>query len=375
MYVKEVKLQNFRNYKKEEVVFHPNINIFTGNNAQGKTNLLESLYIMSLGKSFRTNRDSDMVGFDEGFCSAKIQFIKEDQERHIEMLISQEGKSIKIDGVKAQKTSDLLENFYTVVFSPEDLKIVKDEPEKRRKFMDRELCQLKPIYYKTLATYKKVLLQRNTLLKQEKSEDGLLDVWDESLVDSGSRIIEERYRFIHQLQKISRDLHAKITDGTEELELTYESDIPYHQDGKLLRETFKEVLLKDRKRDRFRGATGSGPHRDDIKLTVNGIDIRQFGSQGQQRTAALSMKLAEVGLIKQNVGEDAILLLDDVLSELDEKRQRFLIESLSNVQLFITTTDLDDSILKNIEDGQIYWIEQGKVEKKFDKKTWEMYNQ
>lgn len=368
MVVKEVKLQNFRNYKQEEVTFHPKVNIFTGQNAQGKTNLLESIYIMSLGKSFRSNKDSDLIGFGEPYSSAKLRYFKEDQENQIELLFSEEGKAIKIDGVKAQKTSDLLEHFYTVIFSPEDLKIVKDEPEKRRKFMDRELCQLKPVYYRNLGNYKKSLMQRNALLKKENIEEELLAVWDKSLVQYGSKLMVERYQFLEKLKQISRELHQKITGGKEDLDLEYESSIPYHNDFEKLQETFFERLSQERRKDQYKGNTGVGPHKDDIKLTINGIDIRSFGSQGQQRTAALSLKLAEVRLIQQTIGEDPVLLLDDVLSELDEERQRFLIGSLTDVQLFITTTELGDTVLNEIKEGEIFLIKQGRVEKRFDNK-------
>lgn len=325
---------------------------------------------MSMGKSFRTNKDSDMIGFNEAFCRAGISYIKEGQENQIDIVISEEGKSIKIDGVKAKKTSDLLEHVYTVIFSPEDLKIVKDEPEKRRKFIDRELCQLKPIYYNNLGKYKRILFQRNTLLKYEKLDLAQLEIWDQSLAEYGAKIILDRNVFIDQLKNISKELHRKITNGKEELELFYEGNIDFVEDYKELQEKFIAALRQNQKRDQLRGNTGTGPHKDDIKLTINGIDIRQFGSQGQQRTAVLSLKLAEIQLIKNVIGEDAILLLDDVLSELDEDRQHFLIKSLSDVQLFITTTEIGGPLLDTISDGDIYRINQGGVEKTFDNKSY-----
>jgi DNA replication and repair protein RecF len=372
MYFKKISLENFRNYKKQVVCFHPKVNIITGKNAQGKTNLLESLYIMSLGKSFRTNKDTDMIGFEEEFCNAKATYSKEGRESNIEITISKEGKSIKLDSVRAQKNSELLDNIYSVIFSPEDLKIVKEEPEKRRKFIDRELCQLKPVYYKNLVRYKKILLQRNTLLKQGKNDEAMLDVWDKSLVEYGSKIIFERRDFIEKLNRLSRELHRKITNDKEELELFYEANVPAQDNLQELGSIFLDKLSKGRKADLYRGSTGTGPHKDDLKICINGIDIRHFGSQGQQRTAALSLKLAEIHLIKEEKGEDAILLLDDVLSELDQDRQRFLIESLSEVQLFITTTELGDFLLTNMPTGDVFIVSQGqveKVQKKFDKKA------
>lgn len=368
MFFNRIVLENFRNYKRETVIFHPKINIITGKNAQGKTNLLESLYIMSLGKSFRTNKDAEMIGFDTGFCSAKCSYTKDDKTGSIEIIIKKDGKIIRIDGEKAQKTSDLLENVYTVIFSPEDLKIVKDEPEKRRKFIDRELCQLKPVYYSNLGKYKKVLLQRNILLKNGRYDKDMFAVWNKTLAAFGSRIIIERKEFIKKLNILSRELHSRITNGKEELKLCYESNIPCKNIDQI-EDIFINKLKNDLNIDIKRGNTGSGPHKDDFQILINNVDIRRYGSQGQQRTAALSIKLAEISLIKEEKGEDAVLLLDDVLSELDEERQRFLINSLSNVQLFITATGLEDSVTGKLPEGFLYEVEAGRVEKKFDIKN------
>jgi DNA replication and repair protein RecF len=219
MYFKEISLYNFRNYKNEKVSFHPRANLIIGMNAQGKTNLLESLSVMSLGKSFRTANDIEMIGFENEFCRAKTKYFKEGQEREIEISYSPAGKSIQIDGIKADKTSELLDHVYTVIFSPDDLRIIKDEPEKRRRFMDRELCQLKPIYYKSLGKYKRILLQRNTLLKKEDPDEMMLDVWDKALAECGGKILYERERFVEKLDFLSRELHKKITDGKEILEV------------------------------------------------------------------------------------------------------------------------------------------------------------
>ena len=367
MYFKEVRLKNFRNYKDESVIFHPKVNLLTGRNAQGKTNLIESLYIMSLGKSFRTNKDREMIAFDEDYCIVRCIYIKEDRENEIEMIISQKGKSIKVDGARIGKTSQLLDNVYTVVFSPEDLKIVKDEPEKRRRFIDRELCQLKPVYYKELQRYKKILLQRNTLLKKGVNDATMLDVWDKSLAEYGSRIVEKRKDFVDKLNILSRKIHSRITNGKEELDLEYESNILSNGEIRNIENDFLEKLKKSRKRDILRGITNFGPHKDDIKIIINDIDARNYGSQGQQRTAALSLKLAEIQLIKEEKGEDAILLLDDVLSELDKERQEFLIDTLSDTQLFITTTEIDNVLLDSIQSGYVFEVSSGRVEKTLTK--------
>lgn len=361
MYLEEIALTNFRNYKEAKVQFHKRVNIITGNNAQGKTNLLESIYIMSLGKSFRTNRDAEMIRFGEEFCKAKASFIKNTDKLDIDIAISKEGKAIKINGYKINKTIDLLEHAYMVVFSPDDMKIVKDEPEKRRKFIDRELCQLKPVYYKNLARYKKILQQRNVLLKKTDINSYHLDVWNEELADYGSRIILERRDFVEKLNRISQNISEKITNGKEKLEVSYECNLPIKQFLKEQKEVFLKKLTENTKNDLNRGNTSVGPHKDDLKLCTEGIDIRNFGSQGQQRTAALSLKLAEIRLIKEETNEDPILLLDDVLSELDLTRQRFLINSLENVQLFITTTEISQELRNNLQEGYTFIIENGRV--------------
>lgn len=363
MYLNEIQLQNFRNYETQNVKFHPKVNIITGNNAQGKTNLLEAIYIMSLGKSFRTNRDSEMIGFDKDYCSAKSITVKNNDQIEIEIRYSVKQKQIKIDGVPMQKNIDLLEHVYTVIFSPEDLKIVKGEPEKRRKFIDRELCQLKPIYYKNLGRYKKIIQHRNILLKNKELDKQVLDVWNEELVEYGSRIILERNYFIQKLNRISKDLHHKITNGKENLEIFYESNLSVGFDLKEQKEVFLDALQKNIKNDLFHGSTGIGPHKDDLKISIDGIDIRRFGSQGQQRTAALSLKLAEISLIKEETKEDAILLLDDVLSELDGERQSFLLNRLKEIQIFITTTEIGQTLLKNMPDGFIFAVKNGTVQR------------
>jgi DNA replication and repair protein RecF len=361
MYFTEITLKNFRNYREQTVSFHPNVNIITGNNAHGKTNLLEGLYIMSLGKSFRTSRDAEMIGFEGDFACVKSIYMKEGRERGIEIILSKEGKSIQIDGCRARKSSDLLENAYIVSFTPEDMKIVKDEPEKRRRFIDRELCQLKPVYYSTLARYKKVLMQRNSLLKEESFNQELMEIWEKSLAEYGSRIIIERMHFVDKIKRMSKELHSSITDGKEELDLFYEASIPYEGSREEMQNAFVERLQKERKRDLYRGSTGSGPHKDDLKITIDGMDVRNYGSQGQQRTAALSLKLAEVRIIQEEKKENPVLLLDDVLSELDEKRQKFLLKSLSEVQLFITAAEMKGSLWKSLPERKVFIVENGRV--------------
>lgn len=359
MYIKSIKLKNFRNYRELQADFSSKVNFLLGQNAQGKTNLLESIYITSMGKSFRTNRDSEMISFGKDFSSVSAEIVREDDiEGSVEIVIDKSGKkSVKIDGVKIKKASQLLENVYIVIFSPEDLKIVKDEPEKRRKFIDRELCQIKPAYYESLSNYKKVLLQRNAYLKEEIVDPSVLDIWDMQLSEYGLRVMKHRAEFIKKLDFISSVIHKKITDGREKLQLKYAPNIDF-------KDNIYEILKKSCDNDLRQRTTTRGPHKDDMELFINGINVRNFGSQGQQRTCALSLKLAEINIIEEETGEKPVLLLDDVMSELDSMRQKFLIKSLDNIQLFITTTELPESMMAEFPEKNIFFVENGKLQKK-----------
>ena len=362
MYIKSLELQDFRNYENLDIEFHPNVNLILGNNAQGKTNLIESIYLTSLGKSFRTSNDYEMIKFGSKFFRVKVDAEKKFEDVSVEMAVSKESKAVKINGRKIKKISELLEHIYIVVFSPEDLKIVKEEPEKRRKFIDRELSMIKPIYFNNLARYKKVLLQRNTMLKEMNPNLSLLQVWDTELISYGVKIIQARAEFIKKLNKISAEIHHGITNGKEKLVIQYESNIPVMKDEHEQREIFEDKIADSMEKDMMRGTTSIGPHRDDLKITINGIDIRKYGSQGQQRTAALSLKLAEIMLIKDETDEDCILLLDDVLSELDEERQQYLINSLSNIQMFITSAELSEKVKSKLPEGKTFFVENGHIE-------------
>ena len=354
MQIKNIELTNFRNYKNLKLEFDKNLNIFLGHNAQGKTNLLESIFVLGMGKSFRTNSDKEMIFFNEEFAKVKANVVEENNEDEIEIIYQNEGKIIKLDGIKLQRTIDLLETVYIVAFSPEDLKIVKEGPDNRRKFLDRELCQIKPIYYSDLGNYKKVLKERNTLLREENSDKHLYSVFNESLAEYGIRIVKERKAFIDRLQSISEKIESDITSGSEKLVLSYETKI----DSK---EQFIDILEENFEKDLYKGYTSFGPHKDDIKISVNDVDIRTYGSQGQQRTAALSMKLAEIGLIKQETGKDAVLLLDDVLSELDQDRQRYLINAMKGTQVFITATEIDENLKALLPQGSSFKVDNGAV--------------
>lgn len=362
MFFKEVELQQFRNYEDQHVSFHQKVNIITGRNAQGKTNLLESLYIMCLSKSFRTNKDSEMIRFGQKKARVKSIVCRKERDFETEILLEESGKTIKIDGLKAEKKSDLFNRIHIVVFSPEDLKIVKDEPEKRRRFIDRELCQMKPLYYKNLSRYKKILLQRNNILKNASIDMDVLAAWDHELILYGSKLILERKQFIETLNRLSRKIHHAISSGKEELVIEYEASVEAKEDIDRQKKEFEAALEAHAPLDMARRTTGKGPHKDDMKIKVNDIDIRHFGSQGQQRTAALSLKLAEIKLIEEETLDSPILLLDDVLSELDQTRQTFLIQSLSGVQLFLTTTEISGEVKDHLKDHQLFVVKENQIQ-------------
>lgn len=360
MYIREIELKNFRNYTEEKVSFSKNVNIFLGRNAQGKTNMLEGIYLNAIGKSFKNIKDRELIKFGEEYCRVKTVFESEGEERTTEILISRDGKKgIKADGVKIARTSELLERMYIIIFSPEDLKIVKDEPEKRRKFIDRELCQIRAGYLSDLNNYRHILKQRNTYLKGENIDIDLLDIWDRQLAEYGSRIIRRRKEFIEKTDEISREIHRSITGNTEEINIKYEPNVYFEEDDE---NRFYDLLIKHHEDDIRNRTTSRGPHRDDFSIYTGKINLRKFGSQGQQRTAALSLKLSEIRIIEEEKGEKPILLLDDVLSELDNERQMYLLNSLGDNQMFITTTDIIGKVARNLPEGKIFKISGGEVE-------------
>ena len=364
MLIKKIKLQDFRNYEELELDFNNNVNLILGQNAQGKTNLLESIYVTSIGKSFRTSRDNEMIRFGSEFGKVYVETLKDDFDGSVEIVIDKNSrKFVKVDGVKIKKTSELLKNVYIVIFSPEDLKIVKDEPEKRRKFIDRELCQIKPSYYDNLSNYKKVLLQRNTYLKENYIDQGILDIWDMQLARFGAAIMHQRRNFTEKINKISSGIHSSITEGRENLKIIYAPNIEFRESLKEQEEYFYDLLKKSYDNDLRQRTTTKGPHKDDLEFFINDVNVRSFGSQGQQRTAALSLKLAEISIIEEETGEKPILLLDDVMSELDSSRQEFLIKSLADIQLFVTTTEIPEKLLSEFPSGNIYNVSGGIIEK------------
>ena len=334
MVVRSVDLKNFRNYDFLHLDFDKNINVLYGNNAQGKTNILEAVFLSVTTKSHRGSKDFEMISFGQDEAHIKTIVSKKDINYRIDMhLRKNKNKGIAVNGVPVKKSIDLYGIIDTVIFSPEDLGIIKNGPSGRRRFMDMELCQLNKLYVNSLVNYNKALDQRNRLLKDSYSDRSLLDtmdIWDEQLVRYGKEVIDLRKKYIENINNIIKDIHLKLTGNKEILRVYYDPSVSG--------DDFSEQLLKTRDRDFRMKMTGIGPHRDDVIFNINDVDIRKYGSQGQQRTTALSLKLAEIELIRKITGDTPILLLDDVLSELDSSRQTYLLESIKNVQTVITCT-------------------------------------
>ena len=361
MKITHIELRNFRNYEELSLDLDPEVNLIIGKNAQGKTNLIEAIYLSSIGRSFRTSHDREMIRMGQDTFYVKVNCEKEVISTRVEISSSRAGKKIiKKDGQNIRKMSELLENILIVIFSPDDLRIVKDEPEKRRKFIDRELSQVKPAYYSVLTSYKKTLQERNACLKEEKNLS-LIDLYDEQLIHYGAEVISMRKEFVEKISRISGKIHSLVTNGREEMEIRYDPNVKSFDDKKEQEEEIRRILERSREQDIRFMTTSRGPHKDDIQFFVNGMNARNYGSQGQQRTAALSLKLAELELILEETGERAVLLLDDVMSELDEERRTYLIGALRENQLFITTTDIDENIRNNYPEARIFTIEKGKV--------------
>lgn len=357
MIIQSLELKDYRNYRSLSIEFNKNINILFGNNAQGKTNILEALYMCATTKSHKGSKDKEMIRFKQDEAHLRLYLQKKEISHKIDMhLKKNKTKGVAIDGISIKKSSELFGLLNIVFFSPEDLSIIKNGPSERRKFMDLELCQLDKIYFYNLSKYNKILVQRNNLLKQIKSNPSLidtLDIWDEQLVNYGINIIKKREEFIVLLNKIIYQIHQKLTGGLEKIKVEYDPSVKEKE--------FHKELSKKRELDLKNLYTYVGPHKDDISFYVNGIDIRKFGSQGQQRTAALSLKLAEIDLVKKIINDTPILLLDDVLSELDKNRKNYLLDSINDVQTIITCTGLDEFINGRIHVNKIFEVNNGVV--------------
>jgi DNA replication and repair protein RecF len=344
MNIKKVRLINFRNYKNETIYFKHGLNVLLGENAQGKTNLIEAIYFSSISKSPRTKKETELIFWNEPAAKIELEIEKKEGLKKIEIILPQKGKkNIKINGVNLVKVGELIGTLNCVFFSPDELKLVKESPQDRRRFMDIDLSQLSKNYFYLLNTYNKILMQRNKLLKDTKQLETLKQtilIWDTQLAKVGSKIIIRRIRFLNALKVHAKKVHDELTSKKEVLELAYEGLFGKSEEEleqKLLA-AYETSLQKDFKL----GFTTVGPHRDDIKILINQIDAKSFASQGQQRTIALSLKLAELEIFKNECGEYPVLLLDDVLSELDDARRKKLLEKTKEVQTIITTTNFNE---------------------------------
>lgn len=360
MWIKEIKLKNYRNYKDISAQFSPALNVFIGKNAQGKTNFLEAIYFLSLTRSHRTRADKELIHFSEKDVHISGVLERVNGNITLDINLSDKGRVTKVNHLKQAKLSDYIGTMTVVLFAPEDLQLIKGSPSLRRKFLDIDLGQIKPIYLSDLSNYNHVLKQRNTYLKTaEKVDKDFLAVLDEQLADYGSRVMEHRHDFIVALEEEADKHHNTISNETERLKIQYLSSIPFN-DKSEIRENFLILLRKNQQRDIFKKNTGVGPHRDDLAFYINDMNAN-FGSQGQHRSLILSLKLAEIELIKSVTGDYPILLLDDVMSELDNYRQTKLLEGIrENIQTFITTTSLDH-LSQLPEQLKIFTIEQGTI--------------
>lgn len=357
MNIRSIELKNFRNYENLEIFFDEGTNILFGDNAQGKTNILEAAYMSGTTKSHKGSRDREMIRFGEEEAHLKTVVARGGREYQIDMhLKKNRAKGIAIDKIPIKKASELFGILNIVFFSPEDLNIIKNGPAERRRFLDSELCQLDRIYLADLTNYNKILAQRNKLLKDMIYRPGLSDtlpVWDMQLIETGKKIIRRRKQFVDELREIVSDIHYRISGGKEELFLKYEPNIDDI--------FFEDELSRAKEKDKKLCQTSVGPHRDDLLFSIGDVDIRKYGSQGQQRTSALSLKLSEIELVRKSISDTPVLLLDDVLSELDSSRQNYLLNNISDTQTIITCTGLDEFVRNRFTVNRVFEVIAGHV--------------
>ena len=353
MWIKKIKIYNFRNYKNEEINLEKNINIFYGKNAQGKTNIIEAIYLCGLGKSFRTNKDKEMIKLNENNSFVEVEYEKSDRDGKIKIELKNK-KNIYLNNIKLKKLSELLGNLNVVIFTPDDINILKGGPENRRRFLNIMISQLRPNYLNVLNLYKKTIEERNNylrLIKEENKSEELLDIWDEKLAEYAEKIVNYRKEFINKISNKIVEIHKNITNNNEEIKIEYLTDCEK-------KENYLNLLKQRRKLDVIKGFTTKGIHRDDFVIYINDNQVNVYGSQGQNRTVMLSLKLSELQIIYDEIGEYPILLLDDFMSELDKERRKNFLENIKNNQVVITCTEkLNLENLNyleyNVSDGKI----------------------
>lgn len=357
MIIKSIDLADYRNYGSMKLEFDSGTNILYGDNAQGKTNILEAIFVAATTKSHKGSKDREIIQFDKNEAHIRTYLEKDGVETRVDMHLRKSGsKGIAVDGQKLKKAADLLGLCNVVFFSPEDLGIIKNGPSERRRFVDMELCQLDSFYLYNLNHYNKIINQRNKLLKDMYMNPDLketLGIWDMQLVSFGSKIIERRKLFVEQLNELISGIHRKLSGGREEIKIIYEPDTEIGE--------FEKKLKHNQDRDIKSKVTSVGPHRDDFSFVIGDVDIRKYGSQGQQRTAALSLKLSEIELVKKIAKDTPVLLLDDVLSELDSNRQNYLLNSIGEIQTIITCTGLEEFVNNRFEINKVFKVSDGTV--------------
>lgn len=360
MYVKYLMLKDYRNYSELNIELIKGVNVFIGDNAQGKTNILESIYYCGFAKSHRSNKDKELIRWEQEKALISLYVVRDRLDKNIKINILKSGKkAITINSIKINKLSQLVGVFNVVIFSPEDLKIIKESPNVRRRFLDMEICQLNPKYYHSLVTYNKILNERNLLLKRRQPYEEMISIYDEQLSVYGDYIIKKRIEYINKLNVYGKSMHNDITSGKENIDFKYVCSL---KDISNIKDTLKEKLRSNYERDVDRGNTSIGPHRDDLAIYLNDIDAKSFGSQGQQRTSILTMKFASLEIIKEITGEYPVLLLDDVLSELDINRKSYILKSIKDIQTIITCTGteyIEESLYDNYK---VFKVIDGKVE-------------
>lgn len=364
MYIKSIYLKNYKNYKEEKINFEKDINIIYGNNAQGKTNLIESIYLLSYGKAFRSNINESIVNFQDSDTFVEAEFLKNNRDQKISFYFNKKTnkKFLKINEVAQNKLSNLYGKINIVVYKPEDIDIVKKGPSIRRKYIDMLISSVKPMYISIISNYNLLLKQRNYFLKNfkekyfsrdSKIDRNYLDVLNTKFADYSNKIYEYRKEFIEKINKIANEFHLSIVEQkNENLSFEYKSD-SFSKDNIL------KKLKNNEKNDFIKGYTSVGIHRDDMVIKINGMDLALFGSQGQQKSSILSLKLSEIKIIESEMNEKPIMLLDDFMSELDENRQKLFIEKIKDYQIIITSTkkitiDKRNNKLIEIKNGKIF---------------------
>ncbi|WP_299095192.1 DNA replication/repair protein RecF [uncultured Metabacillus sp.] len=368
MYIKELKLKNYRNYEDLLIQFENRVNVILGENAQGKTNVMESIFVLAMAKSHRTSNDKELIRWDKEYAKIEGSVEKYNRSTELQLIISKKGKKAKLNHLEQEKLSQYVGAMNVIMFAPEDLNLVKGSPAVRRRFIDMEIGQVSAVYLHDLSRYQKIMQQRNHYLKllqiKKQTDQTMLDVLTAQLCEAAAKIIHKRLQFINELQKWAQPIHSGISRGLETLDIKYKPSVEVSEDNELTKmiDAYEQKFAKIREKEIERGTTLAGPHRDDMIFNVNGHDVQTYGSQGQQRTTALSLKLAEIDLIHNEIGEYPILLLDDVLSELDDYRQSHLLNTIQGkVQTFVTTTSVEGIDHQTLKEAATFHVHAGKL--------------